>query len=217
MFEIGIKELHQLLIDGHAASQYARDHYDQLAARQSAYTLYGASCYGLGASVPSMLTPLSARRLTEKTRRKEYIVYELDDSHKVIRTIHMLDYSKVDCTYHHFELNGVQYAYPFRGKGNGIYNNQIAALKYTEGRPFYYALISNNMLFIQFYEHLGPEKMMVSTYRYWPTAEYTQHGYPVDKNVPIGALNSCVQRHCKEEPIVSLSFSREQERDATPE
>ena len=207
MFEIGQEELHQMFIDGRAASRYARKHYDQLAARQCVYTLYGPSCYRLGASVPSMLTPTRARKLTKKTRRKDYVIYELDASFHVLRTTHMLDYTKTDCTYHHFELNGLHYAYPFRGSENRIYNDEIAVISYTEGRPNYYGLISRCLLFVQFYEYPSSEKTLVSTYRYWPTAEYTQYGYPVDKNAPIGALNSCVQRHCKEEPLISIDFS----------
>lgn len=207
MFEVSVEDLHKLLLAGRSASQYAIAHYDQLAARQCAHTLYGPECHALGASVPSSLTPVRARMLLSKTRRKNHVIYELDDSYDVIRTVHMLDYSNVDCTYHHFHLNGVHYAYPFRGSGKQMYNDEIAAIKYVDNKPFYYALISKNLLFIQFYEHLGAETMMVSTYRYWPTAEYSQYGYPIDKNAPIGAPNSCVQRHCREEPFVSINFA----------
>ena len=208
MFEVGVEELHKLLLAGRAASRYAIAHYDQLAARQCAHTLYGPECHALGASVPSSLTPVRARTLLSKTRRKNHVIYELDDSYDVIRTVHMLDYSNVDCTYHHFDLYGVRYAYPFRGNGNQMYNDEIAALKYVDGKPFYYALISRNLMFVQFYEYTGEDRMMVSTYRYWPTAERSQYGYPIDRNAPIGAPNSCVQRHCRDENYMPIDFSK---------
>ena len=207
MYEIGVDELHRILVEGCAAKCYAKEHYEQLAASQCAYTLYGPSCHWLGASIPSMLTPVSARKLTRKTRRKDYVVYELDESFRVLRTIHMLDYTKTDCTYYHFDLDGVHYAYPFRGSGNQMYNDEIAVMKYADGIPVSFGLIRRTLLFMQFYEYTTPDNMVVSTYRYWPTAEYTQYGYPVDKNAPIGAPNSCVQRHCKEETPAVIDFS----------
>lgn len=207
MYEIGIDGLHQLLLEARAAAKYAREHYDAFASREHAHTLYGPSADRLGASIPSSFTPIRARKLLKNTRRRNYVIYELDSAYKVLRTIHMLDYTKTDCTYHHFELNGVTYAYPFRGNGGGMYNDEISVLKYSSGRPVYYASVASNFLFAQFYEYPVPEKMLVSTYRYWPTATHTQYGHPVDWNVPLGALNSPVQRYCKEEIPEYIEFS----------
>ena len=208
MYEIGVEELHQLLLDGLSASRYAIANYDSLAERKCKYTLYGPSCHWLGVSIPSTLIPTRARKLTQKTRRKDYVIYELDESFRILRTIHMLDYTRIDCTYHHFDLNGVHYAYPFRGNGNQRYNGEIAVMKYADDRPVCFGLIRKPLLFMQFYEYTTQNHMTVSTYRYWPTAEYTRHGYPVDKNAPIGAPNSCVQRHCREETPAITDFSR---------
>jgi hypothetical protein len=120
----------------------------------------------------------------------------------------MIDYTRTDCTYHHFELDGIHYAYPFRGRGDGKYTDSITVIKYDEGRPIYYAIVASNLLFCQFYEYPEPDRMIVSTYRYWPTAKHTMYGLPVDWNAPIGAMNSPVQRHCAEETPVDIDFSK---------
>lgn len=208
MYEIGIDGLQQLLSEARSAAKYAREHYRDFASRKHTYTLYGPDAYDIGASVPSRIVPSRARKLLKSTRRKDYLVYELDKNYKILRTIHMLDYTKVDCTFHHFELNGVSYAYPFRGSGNGIYNDAIYATKYSSDKPIYYAVVRSNYLFAQFYEYSASDQMIVSTYRYSPNAKYTIHGYPVDHNAPIGALNSPVQRHCTEEVPEYIDFSQ---------
>lgn len=207
MYEIGIDELQQLFIEARVVAKYAWEHYEDFASREHTYTLYGPEAYDLGASVPSSLTPIRARKLLKSTRRKNYVIYELDASYNVLRTIHMLDYTKVDCTYHHFDLDGIKYAYPFRGNGRGMYTDKITVQKYSGGLPVYYAIAANNLLFAQFYEYPEPNKMVVSTYRYFPTAQITMHGYPVDWNAPIGAPNSPVQRHCREEVPAYIEFS----------
>lgn len=208
MFEIGYDGLHQLLEECMQSAQYARLHYDELAAQEIEYTLYGPDAHDIAAWVPSKLTPAGARKLLQKTRRKDYMVYSLDKDFNPVRTTHMLNYDWVDCTYYHFKRNGVDYAYPFRGTGSGLYNDTISAVKKENDRYEYYAIASRTLLFVQFYEYLSDEIMEVSTYRYWPTAKYTMHGYPVDRNAPIGALNSPIQRHCYKEAVNSIDFSR---------
>lgn len=207
MYEIGIEGLHQLLVESRRAAKYAQEHYDLLAARENSYTLYGPDAHGIGASVPSKIVPTTARKLSQSTRRKNHFVYEFDKKYNLLRTVHVLDYNKIDCTYHHFDLNGVCYAYPFSGNSNEMYNDAIYVLKYEDNQPIYYAVGRKNFLFAQFYEYPAPDRMIVSTYRYWPTAEFTMHGYPVDWNAPIGALNSPVQRHCTEEVPGYVDFS----------
>lgn len=208
MYEIGIAELHQLFEEAREAAKYARGHYEDFASREHAYTLYGPEAYDLGASVPSALTPLRARKLLKSTRRKNHVIYELDSNYQVIRTIHMIDYTRTDCTYHHFELDGIHYAYPFRERDNRLYTDKITVLKYDQGRPIYYAIVAKNLLFAQFYEYLESDKMVVSTYRYWPNGKETIFGTPVDWNAPIGPRDSPVNRHCREEPIVEIDFSK---------
>ena len=207
MFEIGIDELDQLFAEGRSAAKYALEHYDDLSQRVHSNVLYGPDAYDIGASVPSKIVPPSARKLLKSTRRKNYLIYQLDEKYKVIRTIHMLDYTQIDCTFHHFELNGTSFAYPFRGDGRNIYNDATYVLKYMDGRPVYYAVVRSNYLFAQFIEYSSSDEMIVSTYRYSPTAKYTRHGYPVDYAAPIGALNSPVQRYCAEEAPAYIDFS----------
>lgn len=208
MYEIGVAELHQLFVEAREAAKYAREHYDDFASREHTYTLYGPEAYDIGASVPSVLTPTRARKLLKSTRRKNYIIYELDSGYRVLRTIHMIDYTRTDCTYHHFELEGIQYAYPFRERDGRMYTDKITVLKYDKGRPSYYAIVARNLLFAQFYEYPEHDKMIVSTYRYWPNGKYTLLGLPVDWNAPIGELNSPVERHCTEEAPIEIDFSK---------
>lgn len=208
MYEIGAAELHQLFLDAREAAKYAREHYEEFASREHTYTLYGPEAYDLGASVPSALTPTRARKLLKSTRRKNFVIYELDNEYKVLRTIHMINYTRTDCTYHHFELDGIQYAYPFRERDGRLYTDKITVLKYEQGCPVYYAIVANNLLFCQFYEYQETDKMIVSTYRYWPTAKYTMYGLPVDWDAPIGSMNSPIQRHCMEETPVEVDFAK---------
>lgn len=208
MYEIKIEGLQQLLTEARSAAAFARERYEEFAARKHTYTLYGPSAHSLGASIPSSYTPTRARKLLKTTRRRDYIVYELDEEYKVLRTVHMLDYTYPDYTYHHFELNGVSYAYPFRCRVGDLYNDKIAVMKYSANNPVYFAIASENLLFSQFYEYLSPKKMIVSTYRFFPKAKYTQYGFPVDWNAPIGELNSPVQRKCKEEVPQLIDFSQ---------
>jgi len=207
MYEIGIDALRQLHLEAREVAKYAREHYDDFASRKHTYTLYGPEAHDIGASVPSKLTPIRARKLLKSTSRKNHIIYELNSTFQVLRTIHMIDYTRTDCTYHHFVLNGIHYAYPFRGRGRDLYTDKITVLKYADGLPVYYAIVSESLLFAQFYEYPEPDKMLVSTYRFFPSAKLTMYGLPVDWDAPIGSMNSPVQRNCTEEVPVDTSFS----------
>ena len=208
MYEVSLDSLHQLWADGRAAAKYALDHYEEFAARNHRYTLFGPYTHDIGVLIPSSLTPVNARTLRTKTRRKDHIVYELDDDFKILRSMTILDYTKVDCTYHHFEKDGVCYAYPFRGKTNARYTDTVSALRYFANRPAYFASASKSMLFVQFYEYTAEDKMIVSTYRYWPNAKYTKYGYPVDPSAPFDSPQSPVARHCNEEEPHIVDFSK---------
>lgn len=208
MYEIGINGLQKLLMEGRRAAKYAWDHYEELTAREHVYTLYGPHANAIGASIPSSLTPVRARNLTCHTRRKDYLIYHLDSDYNVMRTITVLDYTKVDCTYHHFQLDGVTYAYPFRGTEKVMYTDRVKSLRFSNGKPVYFGLLQKNFVFAQFYEYETSEKMMVSTYRYSPLAQFSMYGYAIDPNAPVGALNSCVDRHCKEEISHYIDFAQ---------
>ena len=105
MFEVTLEQLQKLMHEARVAAKYAREHYDLLAAREKSYTLYGPEADFLGARVPSSMTPTRARKLLPKTRRRNYVIYELDEAYQPLRTIHVLDYDKVNVTYHHFDYN----------------------------------------------------------------------------------------------------------------
>lgn len=208
MYEIGIDDLHNLLLQGRTAAQYAWDHYEELVARNSTYTLYGPYAHYTGAGVPSNLIPKKARKLLKNTHRKDYLIYELDEEYKVLRTTSVYDYTKIDCVYHHFELNGTSYAYPFRGNEKVMYTDSVVACRFWDEKPVYFGIVDKPLLFAQFYEYESSNVMTVSTYQYWPTAKHTKHGYLVDRNASIGALNSPVQRHCHKESIEYIDFSK---------
>ena len=112
MIELTLDDLKQLLLDGRRARQYAQDHFEDHAAREATYTLYGPYASKTGAAIPGRFTPKSARNLTLKTRRKTYLIYELDNEYKLVR-IKDVFRSINDNTYHCFELDGVQYSCPF--------------------------------------------------------------------------------------------------------
>lgn len=223
MYGISMNELQQLLLDRSKAHQYALDHYDELVGRKHTYTLYGPHAHWLGASIPcNTVTPKQARHLLHKTRRKNYVIYHLDEHYQVIRTIIILDYTKVDIIYHHFEIDGVVYACGFSGSMQdgeihpsplreariSVLDDMVLFLKFQDGKPICYGNLSNTMVFVQFYEYISPERMLVSTYRYWPSAERSIYGYPIDPTAPIGALNSSVHQRFYEEAAEDTDFSR---------
>ena len=207
MIDLTLEDLKQLLLDGRRARQYARDHYEELAAREATYTLYGPYAYHTGAAVPWGYTPKRARNLTLKTRRKEYISYELDNEYKLIRVRDVFN-SVNDNTYHCFELDGVQYACPFLFNRKEKSLGEVVAVNYKDGKPYSYAFLSENVLFVQFCEYVSPERALMTEYSYNPVSEYTMHGYPTDPEAPIGALNSAATRVCWEEEPVYTDFSQ---------
>ena len=208
MYEIDIAGLEKLMQAGHAAEEYAWNHYDELIARKHSYTLYGPNSYGIGASIPGKIVPRNARKLTKKTRRKDYTVYELDEDFKVLRTIAVLDYTKIDVTFHHFEMNGVTYAVPFYGNQKEMGGSDTFALQFADNRPIYCGIIGGRSIAAQFYEYQSDSKMIVTSYGYWPVSKFSRHGYPVDPSAPIGSLNSPADRGVSEESIEYIEFSR---------
>lgn len=208
MYESSLDELTNIMNDCLRWAQYARTNYDVLATEKTVHTLYGPKAAFLGALVPSSLTPARARILCKSTRRKEFVVYDLDCEYRPVKTTHVTDYHRVDCTYYHFVRNGVTYAYPFRGTGNQVCNDTIVAIKKNNDGVAYFATCAKSMLFVQFYEYESPETMIVSSYWYWPTAKYNMHGQLIDRNAPIGAPNSSVLRHCCREPVNNVDLSK---------
>lgn len=218
MIDLTLEDLKQLLLDGRRARQYARDHYEELAAREAVYTLYGPYAFHTGAAVPWGYTPKHARNLTLKTRRKNYLIYELDSEYKPIRVREVFN-SVNDDTFHFFELDGIQYACPFLFNQKEMSLGEVVAVSYKDGRPFYHAFLSENVLFIRFCEYVSQGKALMTEYSYNTVSKYSLHGYPTDFDAPIGALNSAAQRVCWEEEPVYTDFSqffKKAEEDSQP-
>lgn len=210
MHEIGIDDLQQLVKDGRRAARYAWEHYEELAAREHTYVLYGPYTWGIGASVPSnSVIPSKYRKLTHSTRRKRYTVYYLDGEYNVLRTIKIINYTQVESVYYHFELDGTVYAYPFDFGEKKTFTDtrDTSALRFENGRIVFFGRLSLNSAFVKFYEYTETEKVIVTTYQYTPKARLSMHGYPVDPDAPVGALNSSVLRYCTEEISGYIEFS----------
>lgn len=215
MVDVTVEDLKQLLADGRHALEYAWDHYEELVARESAYTLYGPYAYGIGAAMPGKFISNHKRKLTKRTRRKDYMIYELDSEYRLLRTRFVLDNKTLDCIYHCFDLNGIQYACPFLVTQKKVYRDEVLAIAYADNTPQYLAFLRTHSLLLEFFEDLSSEKMAVTSCYYSPQAIYTRHGYPVDLNAPIGALNSPVQFAHWEEDVICTDFSKWFEKDSS--
>ncbi len=205
--DLTMEDLKQLLLDGRRASQYAWDHFEELAVREAAYTLYGPYEYGIGAAIPGKLVPIRSRTLTVKTSKKKYLIYELDSEYKLLRVTQVFNSVK-DVTYHCFELEGIQYACPFAYNQRRCRGNEVIALGYKDGRPQFYGNLIENKVLIDFYEYVSLEKVRVIGYSYSPTSIYSLHGYLIDPEAPLGELNSAAQRSCWEEEPMYTDFSQ---------
>ena len=206
MIDLTMEDLKQLLADGRRAAQYAWDHYEELTARKATYTLYGPHAYGTGAAIPGKFISKRDRNLTLKTRRKQYLVYELDHEYKLLRVRHVFDQIR-DPLYECFELDGIQYACPFVVNRKKLERDEVLALSYQDGKPHYLGFLGENSIIAQFFEYVSQEKVLVSTYSYNPISEYTFHGYLTDPDAPPGALNSAANRACWEEEPRYTDFS----------
>ncbi len=207
MIDLSLEDLKQILLEGRRARQYARDHYEELAAREAVYTLYGPYAYGTGAAIPWGFIPKRARDLTLKTRRKKYNIYELDSEYKLLRVRQVFNCAN-DNTYQCFELDGIQYACPFLFNQKENCYSEVIALSYKDGKPYYSGFLAENVLFAHFFEYVSQEKVLITQYAYNPVSKYTLHGYLTDPDAPIGALNAAANRLCWEEEIMFTDFSR---------
>ena len=207
MYEIDFDGLDNLMKKAQEGVKYALDHYEELAAREHAHVLYGTLEAPLGACVPSNLVPRSCRTLRKTTRRKEYTIYQLDKEFRVVRSIDMIKYSKVDEVCHHFELNDLIFAYCFHSGEHIKFNDRIFAYKFKDTKPVFFMDSRKHYLYVEFCEYVSADKMIVTSYSYWPNSEYTQFGYKADRNAPLGALNSPVQWSCREETPAYIDFS----------
>lgn len=206
MNDLNIEDLKRLLLDGRQAAQYAFDHYEELAVREPVYTLYGPYAYGTGAAIPGKFIPKCARNLTFKTRRKKYIIYELDNNYNLLRARQVFN-SVNDNTYQCFELDGIQYACPFRHNRKQMSRDEVLALSWKDGKPEYFAFLTHNTLIAQFFEHVSQDKMLVTAYTYNPVSEYTLQGQLTVPDAPLGQPNSPAARGSWEEAAAYTDFS----------
>ena len=208
MYEISIEFLDQLLLDGRSAAQYAWDHYEELTKREAVYTLYDPREYGIGAAMPGKFISKRSRELKKQTRRKNYIIYELDSNYKLLRTTLIRNYTEIETVYHCFELNGIQYACPFYGTKKKFTRDEVLAVGYNGAQPCFLGFLSEHSLLAQFFDYESHDKMIVTTYSYSTVSKYSSHGYPVDFTAPIGAQNSPVNCGTWEEEITDTDFSK---------
>lgn len=207
MIEVTIEDLKQLLSDGRRAAQYAWDHYEELVSREAIYTLYGPYSDNAGAVIPWGYPPKRVRDLKLKTRRQKYLLYELDSKYKPIRVQEVFNHMRDD-TYHFFELDGVQYGCPFVSGRKEMSISSVIAVSYKDGKPYYYASLHKNGLYVRFCEYVSQGNALMTEYGYNPLSKYTFHGYLTDPNAPIGELNSAAYRVCWEEEPVYTDFSQ---------
>jgi len=204
MYELSLEDLKELHKTRPSVIQYAMDHKEELLAREHSYVLYGPYHHALGASVPcNTVSAKRTRALVKKTRRKDYVIYHLDENYHVLRTTGVLD-NAVRHTFHHFELDGVVYAYSYEW---GL-NLEVRFLKFAEGKPISYGMISNGHVFTQFYEYMDDKRMLVTNHRYYPVLERTIYGGIPNPEAPIGDPDSCAERYCYEKPAEDTDFSR---------
>lgn len=207
MVNLSLDDLKQLLSDGRRARQFAWDHYEELAVREPVHILYGPYTYGTGANIPGGFTPKRTRNLSLKTRRKDYIIYELDSEYKLLRARQVFN-SVNDQTYQCFELDGIQYACPFLFNQKEKSYRDVIALSWKDRKPYYSAFLARNVLIASFFEYVSSEKVLVTEYTYNPVSKYATQGLLTDPDAPIGAPNAAAQRLCYEEEPMYTDFSQ---------
>ncbi len=209
------------------AIDYFQKNYEEIANRPCAYRLYGAyEIDGIGPLRPRPLkgTVFPRKLSTKYTRRKNYTIYELDKSYKVLRIIHMLDYNALDCVYHFFDLGEYTYAYPvFPHWSNKVYPieipywdayTEICAQKYKNGHPFATLVCNMSRLITEYYEYISDSEIDLTTYWYYPTKKtmygIKTNGYEeVIEDAPFESVHSpVVVGNCIEKRTYDYDFSK---------
>lgn len=198
--------LDDLIAKGNRARQYAWDHYEKLNSRETAYVLYGPDIHSLGVLAAGHATPARKRKLQRSTRAKRYLRYEFDWDFRLIRIRHMCNYSKIDCTYQMFELDGILYGEPFFRDRKAVYPGVTTAVKFENGRPVYYAMSRKNYLCVDFYTYPQPDRVLTDVFLYSPNSQYCSTGLPVNWDAPFGAQDSPVTLDHREDPYAHFDF-----------
>lgn len=207
MTKVVYTEMDKIINDAYIAFDYAWEHYIELRDRKVAHVLYGPNAHATGAAWPGFGIKDKERQLLKKTRRKEYMLYELDGNYQILCNKTIKD-GKIQCSYYHFELNGVQYARSFLEDRKAVYTDNVYCVKYLKDEPAYCASVSKNYLYLEMFEYLPEERCIATRYSYYPASKITQHGYPMSFDAPYGAVNSPVTVRCYETKVQSIDFSR---------
>lgn len=207
MVSLSYSELDKMIEDARHAYEHIEKHFDELMARPTEYTLFGPRSYGIGAASPAICTKKPERVLQNKTRRKDYLMYELDTEYCPQCIKHMENHGDNHCTYLGTEINGVMYYRSFFRNENRFYTDCVHAVKFADNKPVYYAESSHVHLVGEFYEYIDNNRMVVTTYAYHPHSKYTTEGEPICKDAPVGAPNSPAWVTCSEEEIRYIDFA----------
>ena len=207
MIETSYEELHELIEKGKRAKAYAWEHYEELAAREAVHTLYGPSEVFMGAATPCHLIRANVRKLTHKTRRKQYLKYELDQDYRVIRVVSVYPTKNGDYIHHVFELDGVTYGCPFKVNEKRFADDRIEAIFISEGKPRYYAQTYESGIFCEFYEYPTEDSRLNTGYLYSKNCQTTSYQMKPNWDAPFGAPDSPVSKHCYDSTPQYLDFS----------
>lgn len=207
MVELSYNDMHRMMDAGMAAYEYAWNHYDELNGREAKYVLYSPRAYGLGVLAAGFPVSPKDRILQTKTRRKNYLQYELDENFQVLRIRHINRYNHIDCTYHLFEKEGILFARPFLQDRKGFYRKIVYAVQITNGDPVFFAEMNDKRLCVDFYAYPNPNTVAISTVLYQPNSKYTSAGQLMSFDAPYGANNSPVSLDYREEEYHRLNFA----------
>lgn len=202
METISTELLDKLILKGREAERFAWEHYEELCAREKSYTLYGPDAYGIGAEMPGSIVPKSSRKLTKQTRRKNYIIYELDNNFHLLRTIRVRNYHEISDSYQCFEMDGIHFSCHFKGNQKLIAGREVFAIFYKNKQPQWFAYLTTNSVNLEMYSYTSPSKAKISLYLYSRVSKYNWNGYPVDFSAPFGSPYSPISYgSCEAEPM----------------
>lgn len=171
-----IEKLDRLLAECKSAEQIALEHYDELVMRERTFTLYGPREVLIGAAIPGKVIPIKSRKLTKVTRRKNYLIYELDSSYNLLRVKSMRN-NRIDCIFQCFQMNGVFYAIPFKAEEKKLHLYQRVAICFDNGKPSYTLFHKGAALFTHFYEYISDQKMITTAYMYSTNSSHSNVEY----------------------------------------
>lgn len=215
MYEISMEGLLEILLKTRAEAKFARENYTHLASRPHTYTLYGPDADNMGVLIPGSYITKQARKLSLRpSRRKEHEIYQLDENLQLLRKTSMHNYDREGCTFHCYRKGSTVYAYPFNK--DGAYSmDKISFIEYDKKhRPSCFGVSRAVMLFVQFYEYISEDKMIVTNYRYWPSKEYAPLLYHLHAgNYDWYKVGPKMEFSCTEEVPYLVDFSQWIKRD----